>query len=227
MGEGTAEAGVPAGAATGPRIGIYGGTFDPVHVGHLVAASEVRAALALDRVIFMPAGRPPHKQSYPISAAAARLRMLRLAIAGRPGFGLATLDLAGAAPSYTVDLLARVRAAWGGLGDLFFIMGEDSLRDFPGWREPGRIAALARLAVVTRPHVGVDLDAITRAVPQAAGRIDCVAIPQLDVSSRDLRARVAAGRPIAYQVPRAVEDFILATGLYRSTNDEGRRTKDE
>ncbi len=213
--------------AAGPRIGIYGGTFDPVHVGHLVAASEVRAALALDRVIFMPAGRPPHKQQGPISPAAARLRMLKLAIAGRPGFGLATLDLAGAPPSYTVDLLARVRGAWGGLGDLFFIMGEDSLRDFPGWREPGRIAGLARLAVATRPRVEVDLDAIARAVPEAAGRVHCVAMPQLDIASRDLRARVAAGRPIAYQVPPAVEEYILAARLYRATSDERRAAPGE
>ena len=211
------ESGVRGDTPAG-RVGIYGGTFDPIHIGHLVAASEVRATLALDRIVFMPAGHPPHKRGRPISPASQRLQMLELAIAGRPGFGLATLDLEGDALSYTVDLLARARRAWGET-EIFFIMGEDSLRDFPTWREPGRIAELAQLAVVTRPHVGTDLDAIVRVVPQLAGRVHCVPIPQLDIASHDLRARVAAGRPIAYQVPRAVEEFILAEGLYRISGD--------
>jgi nicotinate-nucleotide adenylyltransferase len=197
------------------KLGILGGTFDPIHIGHLVAAGEVRATLALDRVVFMPAGHPPHKQTQPITPVHHRLRMIALAIAGRPEFELSALDLAGDVPSYTADLLARVRARWGGAPELFFVMGEDSLRDFPRWREPGRIAALARLAVVTRPRVEADLEAVVRAVPALAGRIHCVPMPQLDIASHDLRARVAAGRPIAYQVPRAVEDYIAAEGLYR------------
>jgi len=202
------------------RIGIYGGTFDPIHVGHLVAASEVLHALALDRVVFMPAGHPPHKRSLAISPASHRLRMIELAIEGRPGFDVSTLDLEGSAPSYTVELLARLHEMWGEAAELFFIVGEDSLRDFPRWYEPGRIAELARLVVVTRPYVGVDIDAVVREVPQLQGRIHCVAIPQLDIAASDLRARVAEGRPIAYQVPRAVEDYIFATGLYRDDGPE-------
>ncbi|HEX5502427.1 MAG TPA: nicotinate-nucleotide adenylyltransferase [Thermomicrobiales bacterium] len=204
----------------GARLGLYGGTFDPVHVGHLVAAAEVHFALGLDRVLFLPAGQPPHKQGQTITPAAARARMIGLAIAGRPQFALSTLDLEGAAPSYTADLLVRARAAWGADADLYFIMGEDSLRDFPGWREPARVAALARLAVVTRPNVAVDVAAIERAVPTLAGRVHCVPIPEIDVASHDLRARVAAGRPIAYQVPPAVEAYIREHGLYRATSDE-------
>jgi nicotinate-nucleotide adenylyltransferase len=204
----------------GRRLGLYGGTFDPIHVGHLVAAAEVHYALALDRVLFLPAGRPPHKRGQVVTSAAARVRMIELAIAGRPQFALSTLDLDGAAPSYTADLLARARATWGADADLYFIMGEDSLRDFPGWREPTRIAALARLAVVTRPNVEVDVAAVERAVPALAGRVHCVPIPEIDVASHDLRARVAAGRPIAYQVPLAVEAYIREHGLYRVTGDE-------
>jgi nicotinate-nucleotide adenylyltransferase len=204
-------------AVVGRRIGIYGGTFDPIHHGHLVAASEVAAVLALDRLVFMPAGRPPHKGGLVISPAHHRLRMIELAIAERPLFALDTLDLGEGAPSYTADLLARLRARdrLGDADELFFIMGEDSLRDFPGWREPARVAALARLAVVTRPNVAADLDAVTGAVPTLAGRVDCIPIPQLDIASHDLRARVAAGRPIAFQVPPAVEEYIQAEGLYR------------
>jgi len=202
-------------AAQPMRIGIYGGTFDPVHHGHLVAATEVRATLRLDRLVFMPAGRPPHKDDQTISSAEHRLRMLELAIVGRPRFALSMLDLADDRPSYTAALLGRLRATWGAQHELFFVMGEDSLRDFPGWREPERIAALAQLAVVTRPNVTADYDAVVRALPALAGRIHLIPIPQLDIASHDLRARVAAGRPIAYQVPPAVEEYIAREGLYR------------
>lgn len=200
------------------RIGIYGGTFDPVHHGHLVAASEVRAALRLDYLVFMPAGRPPHKRDLAITGAAHRVRMLELAIAGRAQFALSTLDLDPDRPSYTADLLAQLRGAWGAAHELFFVMGEDSLRDFPKWRDPERIATLAQLAVVTRPNVTVDLGAVLHAVPALAGRIHPVSIPQLDIASHDLRERVAAARPIAYQVPGAVERYIRDAGLYRAAD---------
>jgi nicotinate-nucleotide adenylyltransferase len=141
--------------------------------------------------------------------------MLELALAGRPHFALSALDLADDRPSYTAALLARLRVAWGTQHELFFVMGEDSLRDFPTWREPERIAALAQLVVVARPNVEADCDAVVRAVPGLAGRVHLVPIPQLDIASHDLRERVAAGRPIAYQVPLAVEEYIAREGLYR------------
>jgi nicotinate-nucleotide adenylyltransferase len=200
----------------GKRLGIYGGTFDPVHAGHLVAAADVHHALRLDQVVFMPAGQPPHKEDLVISMRAHRWAMLELAIAGRPQFALSDLDFASDTPAYTAELLARLRAAWQPADDLYFIMGEDSLRDFPCWREPERIARLARLAVVTRPRVKVDIASVVRAVPALAGRVACVAIPALDIASHDIRARVAAGRPIAYQVPRAVEEYIYRHRLYYS-----------
>jgi nicotinate-nucleotide adenylyltransferase len=197
------------------RLGLYGGTFDPIHVGHLIAATEVQAALGLDRVLFLPAGRPPHKRGREITPAAHRVRMIELAIAGRPGFGLSDLDLDPDRAAYTVHLLARAREAYGDGVELFFVMGEDQLRDLPTWHQPARVAELARLAVVTRPNVGVDPEEIARAVPAVSGRVHCVEIPQIDIASSDIRARVAAGRPIAYQVPRPVEDYILAHQLYR------------
>lgn len=198
------------------RVGLYGGTFDPVHIGHLIAATEVRARLGLDLVLFLPAGQPPHKHDRAIAPADHRVAMLALATAGRPGFAVSRFDLDHQGPAYTADLLRRAHAAAGPPRDFFFIMGEDSLRDFPQWRAPDEIARLAYLAVVTRPNVAVDLEAIARAVPDLAGRVHCVPMPQIDISSRDLRARVATGQPIAYQAPRAVEEYILRTGLYRS-----------
>ncbi len=200
------------------RLGLYGGTFDPIHVGHLIAATEVQAALALDRVLFLPAGQPPHKRGREITPAAHRVRMIELAIAGRPQLGISDLDLDPGQPSYTVYLLARAREAYGEGVELFFVMGEDQLRDLPTWHEPARVAELARLAVVTRPNVAADPDEIARAVPAVAGRIHCVEIPQIDIASSDIRERVAAGRPIAYQVPRPVEDYVLAHNLYRATS---------
>lgn len=197
------------------RIGIYGGTFDPIHHGHLVAAVEVHTALRLDHLVFMPAGMPPHKRDLAITAAAHRLAMIERAIAGRPQFALSTQDLAPDRPAYTAELLAHLRDRWGAAHALFFVMGEDSLRDFPQWHAPGQIAALAQLAVVTRPNVEVDLDTIVRAVPTLADRVHTIAIPQLDIASHDLRARIAIGRPIAYQVPEAVEQYIRESGLYR------------
>ena len=204
------------------RLGIYGGTFDPIHHGHLIAATEVRAALRLDTVVFMPAGQPPHKRDLTLTPASARFRMIALAIAGHPGLALSTLDLAADRPAYTADLLARLSDVWDAGHELFFVLGADALRDFPGWRAPERIAALARLAVVVRPGVATDLAALARAVPATAGRIHPVAIPLIDIASHDLRARVAAARPITFQVPPAVEAYIAATGLYRGDEAKGR-----
>jgi nicotinate-nucleotide adenylyltransferase len=202
------------------RLGIYGGTFDPLHHGHLIAATEVRAALGLDAVVFMPAGQPPHKRDLTITPADQRVRMIELAIAGHPGLALSTLDLAEDRPAYTAELLARLRDVWGLGHELFFVLGADALRDFPGWHAPEQVAALAQLVVVARPGVTVDLAAIARAIPATAGRLHPVAIPLIDIASHDLRARVAAARPITFQVPPAVEAYIAAAGLYRMTNDE-------
>jgi nicotinate-nucleotide adenylyltransferase len=176
----------------------------------------VHHVLRLDQVVFMPAGQPPHKDDLVIAERAHRWAMLELAIAGRPQFALSDLDFASDTPAYTADLLARLRSTLQPGDDLYFVMGEDSLRDFPRWREPERIANLARLAVVTRPRIEVDIASVVRAVPALAGRVACVAIPELDIASHDLRARVAAGRPIAYQVLRTVEDYIFEHDLYRT-----------
>ncbi|MDP9354869.1 MAG: nicotinate-nucleotide adenylyltransferase [Chloroflexota bacterium] len=197
------------------RIGALGGTFDPIHIGHLIAAAELQHVLGLDRVLFLPAGDPPHKTEQRIAPAVHRLAMLRLAVADHQAFEASTLDLSGSGPSYTVDLLARLHEAIGPMS-LVFLMGEDSLCDLPTWHQPGRIAALAEIGVARRPGVAVDMAALMAAVPEAAERVHLVSIPEIGVSSRDIRRRIAAGAPIAFQVPRAVETYIEREGLYRS-----------
>jgi nicotinate-nucleotide adenylyltransferase len=197
------------------RVGVFGGTFDPVHVGHLIVATELRHTLALDRVLWVPAGRPPHKTAQEISDDAHRLAMLRLALQDDPAFEISTLDVDRRGLSYTADTLA-ILARDLAPATLVFLMGEDSLRDLPTWHQPGRIAALAELGVALRPGVNADVEAVTAAVPEARGRVRLVPVPLIGVSSSDIRLRVATGAPISYQVPQSVERYIVANALYRS-----------
>lgn len=195
------------------QIGVFGGTFDPPHVGHLIAAAELGHVLALDRLLFVPAGRPPHKATRDVGSDAHRVAMLRLAIADNASFELSTVDLGRDGPSFTADLLARLHELLRPV-DLVFLMGEDSLRDLPGWHRPDRIAAIAEIGVASRPSIDADVEAIRRAVPETEDRLRLVRVPGIEVSSSDIRRRVAAGAPIAYQVPPAVERYILDHGLY-------------
>ena len=202
-------------AAEPQRVGVFGGTFDPVHLGHLIVAAEMRHALDLDRVLFVPAARPPHKATRPIGDDAHRLAMLGLALADNPAFEISTVELDRPGLSYTSDTLAALSTTLAP-ASLAFLMGEDSLRDLPTWHEPDRIASLAILAVATRPGVVVDLDAVVRAVPAARDRVRLVPIPLIGIAATDIRRRVAAGEPIRYQVPARVEDYIRRHRLYRS-----------
>ena len=199
---------------TTERIGVFGGTFDPVHIGHLIVATELRFALALDRVLFVPAGRPPHKTGQEVSPDEHRLAMLELALADAPGFEISRVDIDRVGPSYTVDTLAILRQELDSAA-LVFLMGEDSLRDLPTWRDPNGIAKLAELGVARRPAVAYDLGEVLRAVPAARGRIHLVEVPEIGIAASDLRRRVASGHPISYQVPRTVESYIYEHGLFQ------------
>ena len=196
------------------RIGVFGGTFDPVHVGHLIVAADLRFALRLDRLLFVPAGRPPHKAADLVSNDEDRLAMLDLALADDPTVEISTIDLERLGPSYTADLLTTLQER---LPDcrLVFLMGEDSLRDLPSWRDPERIVRLAELGVATRPGVEFDLEDVYRQIPNARGFVFVVETVQLSISSSDIRRRVRQGAPIRYQVPVAVERYITERGLYR------------
>jgi nicotinate-nucleotide adenylyltransferase len=201
------------------RVGLLGGTFDPVHIGHLVAAAEARDALGLDQVLFVPAATPPHKLRVTMSPADHRLAMLELAVADEPAFVASRLDLDRAGPHFTVDLLslARRRLPITEADGLWFIMGADSLLDLPTWRDPQGIIGLARLAVATRPGYEPVLDELERSIPGLADRVDPVPIPLIGVSGTNIRRRVREGRTIAYHVPRAVEAHVHQHTLYQTS----------
>ncbi len=196
------------------RIAIFGGTFDPIHIGHLVIAEEARVCLGLHRVIFVPARKPPHKVEEPNASAEERLEMVRLAIADNPYFCLSRVDLDREGPSFTVDTLRAMRADYP-QAELFFLMGADSLIHLRTWHDPQGILRLARILAVSRPGFPLDLDALDARLPGLAAATDVLTTVRLDISSTDLRARVREGRPIRYQVPDAVEAFIRARGLYK------------
>lgn len=196
------------------RLGVFGGTFDPIHHGHLVAAEEVRAQLALDKVLFVPAGLPPHKLDNDISPAQHRVAMIQLAIASNPGFGLSRVDVEREGPCFTVDTLALLQREWGEEAELYFIMGMDSLSEILTWKDPQRLIRLARIVVVGRPGFLADMEALEQALPGAAQHIQIVDAPRFEVSSSDIRRRVREGLPIRYQVPTAVEAYIREYGLY-------------
>jgi nicotinate-nucleotide adenylyltransferase len=197
------------------RIGVFGGTFDPVHLGHLIIAEELRYRLRLDCVLFLPARQPPHKTDREITPEAHRVAMLQLALAGNPSFTLSTVDLDRPGPSYTADSLEILHQDFPE-STLFFLMGQDSLRDLPTWHDPNRIARQAYLAVALRPDVTLDVEAVVRQVPEARGRIEMVSVPLIGISSQSIRQRVREGLPIRYQVPLEVERYIEQQGLYRS-----------
>lgn len=204
------------------RVGVLGGTFDPVHYGHLVVAEEVYAALHLSEMVFVPAGQPPHKPGEIISAARHRLAMLELAIASNPHFTISHVDLQRPGPSYTVDTLQLLREQWGVQTAIYFVIGGDSLEELVNWYEPARILEqLAHLVAVRRPGYNEAqedpdyLERIEAHLPGLRERLINVPAPQLHISATDLRLRIAQGRPIKYQTPEAVEQYILEHGLYR------------
>lgn len=196
------------------RLGVLGGTFDPIHYGHLVAAQEAHYQLALEQVLFAPVGDPPHKLAEPLTAVDHRVRMVELAIEGRPGFSLTRVDVDRPGPHYTTDMLARLNQAWGPGTEIFFIAGSDSLGDILDWHRPERIIQQAKLAVVARPGVEVDVDTLEQALPGLRNRLCWVQMPLLEISSTDLRARVRQERPISFFLPPAVEAYLLEQALY-------------
>jgi nicotinate-nucleotide adenylyltransferase len=197
------------------RLGLLGGTFDPPHYGHLVAAQEAIWQLALDRVLFLPARQNPLKQGEAITSAEDRTAMVGLAIADNPSFEISHLDLDRPPPSYSSDLLREVQRQQAD-AELYFLVGADILPELHRWHEPREILRLARLVVVNRPESPLpDVQALERALPGARERVDLVFSPGVAVSARYLRARVAAGQPIRYLTPPAVERYIARQKLYQ------------
>ena len=195
------------------RLGLLGGTFDPPHYGHLVAAQEAAVQLGLERVLFLPARQNPLKRGEPSSSVEDRCAMVAAAIGDDGRFELSRADIDRPPPSYTADLL---RALSSDDCELYFLVGADILPELHRWRAPEEIVRLARLAVVNRPGAAApNLAALTRDLPAARDRVDILRLPGVDISSTELRGRVRAGLPIRYLVPPAVEEYIMAKGLYR------------
>jgi nicotinate-nucleotide adenylyltransferase len=195
------------------RIGILGGTFDPVHNGHLYIANALREALDLERIVWIPAGRPPHKAGQIVSSDRDRLAMLELALAGSEVDQISTIDIERFGPSYTADTL-EILAERFAPARLFFLMGEDSLRDLPTWHDPERLLRAAELAVAARPGVDVDLESVARQVPTVRGRVHLVPTEEIAISSSGIRRRVRENQSIHGLVPAAVEAYIQDHGLY-------------
>jgi len=188
------------------RIGVFGGTFDPPHLGHLVVASDACEALGLGRVLWIPSAVPPHKLRTVQAPAHARLEMVRAAIGGDPRFEADDVELRREGPSYTVDTLRELAARHPG-DELVLLIGADNLREIPGWREPREILRLARVAVLSRDGAGVPPDS---PIPATS-----VAVTRVDVSATEVRRRAAAGETIRYLVPDAVRALVERRGLYR------------
>ncbi len=193
------------------KVGILGGTFDPVHNGHLAIATAARDQLGLNLVLFIPAGEPWRKAHRMITAAEHRLAMLKLAVAADHAFGISDIELRRAGPTYTADTLEALAAER--LDDEFcFIVGADALADLPNWRQPERIVQHAMLAVA--PRGGQALADTIAALPGIEARIERFDMPPTPVSSSDIRARVTAGQPITGMLPRTVERYIADHNLY-------------
>lgn len=211
------------------RIGLLGGTFNPVHFGHLRAAEEMRERLSLDKVLFIPAGIPPLKHS-DLAEAELRLSMTELAVSSNESFEVSDIECGSPETSYSVNTVSRLKEAYGG-SDLYFILGVDAFMDLPNWREPERLAGLVDFAVVNRPphaftevvaspyveleELGEPGEAGVYRVPLRGGRTAVLAgITALDISATEIRSLVREGRSVKYLLPENVESFIILHGLY-------------
>ncbi|MFQ5897666.1 MAG: nicotinate-nucleotide adenylyltransferase [Candidatus Methylomirabilia bacterium] len=222
------------------RIGVFGGTFDPIHLGHLLLADELHELLALDRVLFVPANLPPHKLGRGLAAAEHRYTMTMLAVQDHSEFAVSDIELGRPGPSYTVDTLANLsREAGSGACTFFLFVGSETFMDFLSWKEPQRLAALAQLVVVPRTGIAFDPDGIqaqkvlheigqerwvriSAATPlpilEPRTGVVLASVTSLPISASELRRRARQGRSLRYRVPDAVADYIATHALYR---DEG------
>ncbi len=195
------------------NIGVLGGTFDPIHIGHLVVAEEARIRLGFREVLFVPAGQPLLKPDRNITPADHRVEMVRRAIADNPHFKICTLEIERPGPSYTVDTLTMLRKQLGSEASLFFIIGRDTLAELPLWKEPKKLVQLCRLVVA--PRLGSkDLKHLETSIPGLLDKVIQLDMPVIGISSSGIRQRIAQGLPIRYLVPAEVEKYIKRNGLY-------------
>jgi nicotinate-nucleotide adenylyltransferase len=198
------------------RLGIMGGTFDPVHYGHLVAAEEALVQVNLDRVVFMPTGRPVRKTHRSVSSAEDRYLMTVIATASNPDFEVSRLEIDRPGHTYTVDTLRQLRDSCGPSTQLFFITGADAVREILTWKGAEALAGLTTFIAATRPGYEVEVASLAEAMPAGvpAPRVEPMEVPALAISSSDIRARVSERRPVRYLLPEAVAAYIVKNGLY-------------
>lgn len=198
------------------KLGILGGTFDPPHYGHLHIAEFAMRALELAEIVFVLAKQPPHKLDDPVSPLAARLEMLERALSDKPAFVISLIETKRTGPSYSVDTLRELRREFGDDTEIFFVMGEDSLVNFPTWHQPQEIVKLCKLAVLQRPGYDLDVDALEHRVPGVKASLVLIPAAEMNISSSEIRERVRRGESIREFVPSLVADYIESHRLYRA-----------
>jgi nicotinate-nucleotide adenylyltransferase len=197
------------------KVGVLGGTFDPVHLGHIGMAEEARKALDLAEVIFVPAGQPVGKLGDVVTPATQRVEMLRLALIGKPYFNISYMEIERPGPSYTVDTLDAIKKRYGGKTEIYFILGFDSLAQFTDWREPARIVAMCFLVAVPRPdYPRPDVKALGKRIAGISRKIIFLDEPNLDISATRIREKIVRREAIDQLVPGLVADYIKEHGLY-------------
>ena len=201
------------------KIGVLGGTFDPIHMGHLIVAEDIREKLGLGEVLFIPAGRPwlKLKEEKHVSAGRHRLEMVRLATTSNPHFKVSTIEIDRPGLSYSVDTILELKGKLGAGCDIYFIVGPDALASLALWKEPARLLEICQVVCIGRPgHAKIDLRSLDSSVPGASTRIMMVDVPHIEISATEIRRRVAQGLSIRYLVPEAVEKYIAEHRLYLS-----------
>jgi nicotinate-nucleotide adenylyltransferase len=198
------------------RLGIYGGTFDPIHYGHLLLAERCREELQLDEVWFIPAGSPPHKQGRVSTPAKARVAMVEFAVSGFPEFRVSRIELERGGQSYTVQTLEQVRAS-DPSREVFLLMGADSIAELGTWKDPARILELSQVVAVNRAGESPDLSSLDELLQQTGRTVRTVEMPAMGISSGDIRTRVAQKQSIRFLTPRPVEMYIRQNKLYEDT----------
>ncbi|MFO8102314.1 MAG: nicotinate-nucleotide adenylyltransferase [Dehalococcoidia bacterium] len=199
------------------KTGLLGGTFDPIHLGHLAVAEDVRIKLGLDRVVFIPARDPWLKSDREVSAGVHRLEMVKMAIASEVHFEVSAIEMNRPGPTYTVDTLEELREDFGSEDELYFIAGADAVMDLPRWKAPERILALCRVVAVNRPGApGIDVEVLKSLLPTVSGSLIVLDVRQVDISSTAIREAVRGGQAFEDMVPAGVADYIKEHGLYLS-----------
>ena len=203
------------------RIGVLGGSFDPVHFGHLVLAEGVREALGMEKVLFVPAGTPPHKLNHPLATAEHRMEMTRLAVEGNRLFGVSDVEVRREGASYTIDTVRELTRIHD--GEIFLIVGGDTVGELGTWKDVGELLRICKLAVGIRPGFALPRrEELERETGVAADELlaHVVGIPQVDISSTDIRRRASEGKTLRYLVPERVREYIEKEGLYEGGRRE-------